>query len=338
MSAQTSTTTHDVIAIGSAIVDVLSSSTDSFLSEQGLDKGAMALIDGDRAEILYKAMGPGTEASGGSAANTAAGVASFGGRAGFVGKVRDDQLGTVFTHDIRSIGVDFVTSPATDGFSTARCLVLVTPDAQRTMSTFLGIAGSLAPEDVDEAFVSGATVVYAEGYLWDAPPAKAAMERAYDIAKASGQRTAFTLSDPFCVGRFREEFEILIRDHVDIVFANEVEICSLLQVDTFDEALAEVVTRPGIWALTRSEKGSVIVANGETFEVSAGPVDQVVDTTGAGDLFAAGFLFGLTKGLPLTDSARLGSIAAAEIISHIGARPAVPLAGLIPEDLAAQLR
>ncbi len=331
------TASLDVVAIGSAIVDVLSQSTDEFLESQGLDKGAMALIDADRADELYAAMGPGVEASGGSAANTAAGVASFGGRAGFIGKVRDDQLGDVFAHDITAIGVKYSTAPATEGLPTARCLVLVTPDAQRTMSTFLGVAGSLGVDDVDDGLVAEASVVYAEAYLWDAPPAKAALEHAYAVARAAGRTTAFTLSDAFCVDRFRDEFIALIADHVDIVFANELEICSLLQVDTFDEALAEVRTRPGTWALTRSEKGSVIVVDGDVSTVAAAPVAHVADTTGAGDLFAAGFLFGHTRGLTPAQCAQLGSLAAAEVISHIGARPEVPLTDLIPETIVAAI-
>lgn len=327
----------DVVAIGSAIVDVLSRSTDEFLAARDLVKGSMALIDADQADALYEAVTDAVEASGGSAANTAAGVGSFGGQVGFIGKVRDDVLGAAFTSDIRSLGVEFATTPATSGAATARCLIFVTPDAQRTMNTYLGIAGSLSVDDVDPELVARAAVVYAEGYLWDAPPAKEALEKAFAIARAAGNTTAFTLSDAFCVDRFRDEFTALIRDHVDIVFANEAEVCSLYQVDKFDEALTHVQAAGGMWALTRSERGSVVVHNGEAVAVPAAPVTEVVDTTGAGDLYAAGFLFGHTRGLAPADCARLGSLAASEVISHIGARPLVDLTGLIPDDLRTAL-
>lgn len=326
-----------VVAVGNAIVDVIAHADDDFLALHGLAKGSMTLVDTDRAHQLYDAMGPGTESSGGSAANTTAGVASFGGRAGFVGKVRDDQLGEVFAHDIRAIGVDFATPAATDGPPTARCLIVVTPDAQRTMNTYLGTAGLLTADDVDPAFVTRAAVAYGEGYLWSEPSAKEALTKAFAAARAAGRRTAFTLSDGFCVDANRSEFLALIDEHVDIVFANEVEICSLFEASSFAEALARARARSGIWALTRSELGSVVVRGGDVHEVRAAPVREVVDTTGAGDLYAAGFLFGFTRGLGLADCARLGGIAAAEVISHVGARPEVSLAGLIPADLAALL-
>jgi sugar/nucleoside kinase (ribokinase family) len=323
----------DVVAVGNAIVDVIAHTDDAFLVRHELDKGSMRLIDTDQAGRLYEAMGPGTESSGGSAANTVAGVAALGGRAGFVGKVRDDQLGEVFAHDIKAIGVDFASPPATDGPPTARCLVLVTPDAQRTMNTYLGTAGLLTTDDIDPAFVASAQITYGEGYLWAEPGAKAALTEAFATARAAGRRTAFTLSDSFCVDANRAEFLDLLDGHVDIVFANEAEICSLFQVDSFDAALAQVRARSGTWALTRSSLGSVVVVEGVVHSVAAAHVEHVVDTTGAGDLYAAGFLFGLTHGLGFADCARLGGIAAAEIISHVGARPEVALTDLIPVDL-----
>jgi sugar/nucleoside kinase (ribokinase family) len=326
----------DVIAVGSAIVDVLSEATDEFLTSQGLTKGAMGLIDTERAEALYAAMGPGIEASGGSAANTAAGVASLGGAAGFVGKVRGDQLGAVFEHDMRATGVttSLVVEPTlahggADDPSTARCLILVTPDAQRTLNTYLGIAGQLTPDDVDPQFVARAKVTYVEGYLWDSELAKAAVEKAMEAARAAGRSVAFSLSDGFCVDRHREAFRDLIDRRIDLVFANESEICSLFEVDDFDAALKEAQARPQTWLLTRSERGSVVVAGGETHVVPPTAVERLVDTTGAGDLYAAGYLFGHVRGLAPEVCATLGSIAAAEVISHIGARPQVPLAGLV---------
>ena len=326
--------TRDVVSIGSAIVDVLAQVPEDFLTSQDLDKGSMALVDLVRSDALYDAMPSGLEASGGSAANTAAGVGSLGGTVGFIGKVRDDQLGKVFTHDIRAIGVDFDTTAATEGAATARCLVLVTPDAQRTMCTYLGAAATLEPSDVDESFVASAAVAYAEGYLWDAPSAKAALSKAFDAAHDAGRLTAFTLSDGFCVDRFRAEFIELIDERVDIIFANEVEISSLFEVDDFEEAVERAKEHPGTWAITRSEKGSVVLAEGERFDVPAVPVAELVDTTGAGDLYAAGFLYGLVRGRSLTDCARIGSVAAAEVISHVGARPLVPLTTILPADLA----
>jgi sugar/nucleoside kinase (ribokinase family) len=327
----------DVVAVGNAIVDVIAHADEAFIVQHGLPKGSMRLIDLEESARLYAAMGPGTESSGGSAANTVAGVAGFGGRAGFVGKVRDDQLGEVFAHDIKSIGVEFASPPAVDGPPTATCLVLVTPDAERTMSTHLGTAGLLTPDDIDPAFIASAEITYGEGYLWAEPGAKAALTLAFDTARAAGRRTAFSLSDSFCVDQNRAEFRDLLDGHVDIVFANDAEICSLFEVDSFDAALAQVRARQGTWALTRSARGSVVVVDGVVHEVAAAHVEHVVDTTGAGDLYAAGFLFGLTHGLGFADCARLGGIAAAEIISHVGARPAVPLSGLVPVDLQALL-
>jgi sugar/nucleoside kinase (ribokinase family) len=320
---------HDTVAIGNAIVDVIAHADDGFLAAHDLAKGAMTLIDGARAETLYDAMGPAVEVSGGSAANTAVGVASLGGRAGFVGKVRNDQLGGIFAHDIRAAGVTFGTSPARDGPPTARCLIFVTADAQRTMQTYLGASVELGPEDLDATLIAGAHVTYLEGYLFDRPKAKEAFRAAAAIAHRAGQKVALTLSDPFCVERHRAEFRDLVEGHVDILFANEAEIRSLWQARDFDEAMRLTRGRCEVAVLTRSEKGSVVLANNQVHRVAAEPVAKVVDTTGAGDLYAAGFLFGLTQGRHLADCARIGGIAAAEAIGHFGARPETPLGPLV---------
>ncbi len=319
----------DVLGIGNAIVDVITHADDSFLTKHALVKGSMTLIDEARAETLYGAMGPGVEISGGSCGNTIAGVASFGGKGAYVGKVRNDQLGAVFGHDLRATGVTFGTAQATEGPATARCLIVVTPDAQRTMNTYLGACTRLGPSDIDVAQVAAAQVTYVEGYLWDPPDAKKAVLKAFDAAHAAGRKVSITLSDSFCVDRYRDEFRALIRDKVDILFANESEIKSLYQVDSFEAALAAARAENKICALTRSEKGSVVIKGDETHAVPAAPVARVVDTTGAGDLYAAGFLFGFTHGKPLSECARLGGIAAAEVISHVGARPEKALKGLI---------
>lgn len=321
-------TSYDVLGIGNAIVDVISRADDAFLARHALTKGSMMLIDEARADALYAAMGPGIEVSGGSCGNTMAGVASFGGKGAYIGKVRQDQLGAVFGHDLKSIGVAFDTPQATDGPSTARCLILVTPDAQRTMNTYLGACTGLGPADIDTGLVGSAQVTYVEGYLWDAPEAKKAVLKAFDAAHAAGRLVSITLSDSFCVGRYRDEFRALIRDKVDILFGNESEITSLYEVDSFEKALEATRKEAKIAALTRSEKGSVVIKGNETFAVPAAPVARVVDTTGAGDLYAAGFLYGFTRGKPLAECARLGGIAAAEIISHVGARPETPLKDL----------
>ncbi len=318
--------TLDVVAMGSAIVDVLARTTDAFIADHGLVKGSMELVDLATSDALYADLSAAIEASGGSAANTAAGLASLGGRAGFIGKVAADQLGKVFTHDITAVGVTSSTTVAAEGPATARCLVMVTPDAERTMCTYLGAAGTLEADDVDVDLVASAEVLYAEGYLWDAPPAKEALMRAFDVAHAAGRRTAFTLSDPFCVDRFRDEFVELIDERIDLVFANQHELCSLFESDDLETAVAQAQAHPATWAVTRSESGSIVFAGGERFEVPAHPVDEVVDTTGAGDLYAAGFLYGYTRDLPLTRCAAIGSLAASEVISHVGARPLVPLA------------
>ncbi len=325
----------DVVGIGNAIVDVLSQADEAFLKAQELAKGSMTLIDGARAEALYAAMGPGVEVSGGSAANTMAGLASLGSRGAFVGKVRNDQLGGIFQHDIRAAGVAFDTPAATDGPPTARCLIFVTADAQRTMGTFLGVSVELGPDDLDRAVIQRAKVTYLEGYLWDAPDAKAAFQAAAEMAHEAGRKVALTLSDPFCVERHRDSFIELISGHVDLLFANEVEICSLFQVEDFDRALQETRGHCEIAALTRSAKGSVVLANGEVHVVDAAPVDKVIDTTGAGDLYAAGFLHGYTRGKRLYDCGRIGALAAAEAISHYGARPETALDDLVAERLGA---
>ena len=324
----------DVVGIGNAIVDVLSQADDAFLERQGLAKGAMTLIDGARAESLYGAMGPAREVSGGSAANTMAGLAALGGRGAFVGKVRNDQLGGIFRHDIRALGVAFDTPAATNGPPTARCLVFVTPDAQRTMTTYLGACIELGPDDLDADLIQRAKVLYLEGYLWDPPRAKEAFLEAAQLAHGAGRKVALSLSDPFCVERHREEFRALVDNHVDLLFANEQELCSLYEAASFDEALQTARGRCELAALTRSEKGAVICHGEEIHVVDAEPVERVVDTTGAGDLFAGGFLHGYAEGRPLYDCGRIGAIAAAEVISHYGARPEVSLAERVAERLA----
>ena len=318
----------DVVGIGNAIVDVLAQADEAFLEAQDLAKGTMTLIDAARAESLYAAMGPAVEASGGSVANTMAGLASLGGRGAFIGKVRNDQLGGIFRHDIRASGVAFETPAATEGPPTARCLIFVTPDAQRTMGTYLGASVDLRTEDLDPDTIGRAKVTYLEGYLWDAPEAKAAFLEAARMAHGAGRKVALSLSDPFCVDRHRDSFIELIGGHVDVLFANDVEICSLFRVDDFDRALQEVRGHCEVAALTRGAKGSVVLRGSEVHLVDAEPVAKVVDTTGAGDLYAAGFLHGYTRGRGLYDCGRLGAIAAAEAISHFGARPETPLAEL----------
>jgi len=313
---------YDVLGIGNAIVDVIARTDDDFLAAQKMHKGAMVLIDEERADKLYAAMGPAVEISGGSAANTIVGVASLGGRSAFVGKVRDDSLGDVFAHDIRAAGVTFDTPPAFDGPSTARCYVLVTPDGQRTMNTYLGAAQDLHPNDIDGDMMAAAAITYLEGYLWDPKHAKDAFLKAATAAHGAGRRVALTLSDAFCVDRWRGEFLELMRNGtVDILFANEAELHSLYQTADFDTALAALKAEARLAAITRSEKGCVVVAGSEVIAVPAAAVDRVVDTTGAGDLFAAGFLFGLATGVGHERAARLGAMAAAEVIQHLGARP-----------------
>jgi len=324
---------YDVVGIGNAIVDVLAHADDGALAALGLAKGTMTLVEADRVDDLYARMGPALECSGGSAANTIAGIASLGGAAAFVGKVRDDQMGAIFGHDIRVLGVRFETPPANDGPATARCLVFITPDAQRTMQTYLGASVHLGPEDVDEGTVAAARITYLEGYLWDRPRAKEAFLKAARVAHAAGRRVALSLSDPFCVDRHREEFRELVDGHLDVLFANEQEIVSLYETEDFDGALQAVRHRCEIAALTRSEKGSVVVAGDEIHVVDTVPVAAVVDTTGAGDLYAAGFLHGLTRGRPLYECGRIAALAAAEVVSHVGARPEVSLKELVAARL-----
>jgi sugar/nucleoside kinase (ribokinase family) len=325
-------TRFDVVGIGNAMVDVIAHADDAFLRTHDLVKGAMTLIDADRAEELYARIPPAVEVSGGSAGNTVAGLASLGGRAAYIGKVCDDQLGRVFRHDIRAAGVAFDVAAASVG-STGRCLIVVTPDAQRTMQTYLGAGSDLGPEDVDAELIASARVTYLEGYLWDPPRAKEAFLKAARIAHDAGRRVSLTLSDPFCVERHREEFLDLVSAHVDVLFANEAEIMSLYQADSFDDALQHVRGHCEIAALTRSERGAVIVAGAEVHVVDAEPVEHVVDTTGAGDAYAAGFLHGLTRGMDVPACGRIAGIAAAEVISHFGARPEVSLADLVRDRL-----
>jgi len=312
---------YDVTAIGNAIVDVLAQADDQLLAAHDLPKRAMNLIDADTADRLYSIMGSGLESSGGSAGNTIAGIAALGGRGAFIGKVADDQLGQVFTHDIRAVGVAYDTRPLSGGLPTARSLIFVTPDAQRTMQTFLGACTQLGPEDVNMEYIASSKVVYLEGYLWDLPRAKAAMRDAALKAQAEGVKVSLTLSDSFCVSRFREEFLELAEKYVDILFANESEILSLYQASTFDEALQQVRKHCDIAALTRSERGSVVVNGNEVHEIEAVKGVHVVDTTGAGDAYAAGFLYGYTQGYDLPTSGRLGGAMAAHVISHYGGRP-----------------
>jgi sugar/nucleoside kinase (ribokinase family) len=316
-------TTIDVLGIGNAIVDVIARSEDDALVAAGLHKGAMQLVDEARAAALYAGMGPTTIISGGSAANTMAGLASFGRSAAFVGKVRKDAKGEEFAHDIRKAGVAFDTPFAKDGAATASCLIFVTPDGQRTMNTFLGACQALEPADIDEALVAKAKVLYMEGYLWDPPGAKAAFLKAAKISRDAGRKVALSLSDAFCVDRYRGEFLSLIRDRVvDILFANESELHSLYETADFDTALSALRGEPGLLGVvTRSEQGCVVATAESVVAAPAFPVEEVVDTTGAGDLFAAGFFAGYTQGLPHEKSAALGALAAAEVISHVGARP-----------------
>ena len=319
----------DVLGIGNAIVDVLAHTDDAFLADHGMAKGSMTLIDSDRVVSLYRGLGETVQCSGGSAANTMVGLASLGAEVAYVGKVRDDPVGSLFIDDIRNAGVDFRTPPAHDGPSTGRCLVLVTPDAQRTMQTFLGASATLAPDDIHEAMVAPAAITYLEGYLFDPAPAKAAFRKAAEIAHSAGRRVALSLSDPSCVDRHRAEFVDLVKHHVDVLFANDEEIVSLYETGSFEEAVDRLGGQCEVAALTRGAAGSLIVSRGERVEVPAVTVDAVVDTTGAGDLFAAGFLFGLTRGRDLAECGRLGSVAAGEAISHFGARPRTSLSELV---------
>ncbi|QDP19371.1 adenosine kinase [Sphingomonas xanthus] len=324
----------DVLCIGNAIVDVIADADDSFLSEQGLDKGAMRLIDEAEAVRLYGAMGPGREISGGSAGNTAAGVAALGLAAAFVGQVAADQLGTIYKHDIEAQGIAFLVKPRNDVGATARSLILVTPDAQRTMNTFLGAAQMLECSAIDPAAIADAAILYLEGYLWDPEVPRAAMEAAMAAARDAGRKIAFTLSDTFCVDRHRDGFWTLLRDgRIDILFANEAEALAMVGTDDIDQAIAALAGVTPMLVVTRSEKGAIAVGAGERAAVTAEPIERLVDTTGAGDLFAAGFLAGQARGLGLEASLKLGAIAAAEVIQHYGARPERDLRALAADIL-----
>jgi sugar/nucleoside kinase (ribokinase family) len=320
---------YDVVAVGNALVDIITHEQNSFLNDHGLVKGSMSLVDESRADKLYDAMGPGTEMSGGSAGNTMAALASFGGRAAFIGKVRDDALGKVFAHDLRAIGVAFESPMATSGPATGRCLIVVTPDAERTMSTYLGAGAHIGPEDLNGEMIGASKVTYLEGYLWDLPAAKDAYREASRIAHEAGREVALTLSDAFCVDRHRNEWVDLVEGNVDVLFGNEDEV-SMLYDGPFDAAVKVLKDCTKVAAITRGARGSVIIAGDYVVEVAAEPVDRLEDTTGAGDAYAAGFLYGYTRGMSLADCGRLGSSAAAEVISHTGARPLIPLSTLLP--------
>lgn len=319
---------YDVTGIGNAIVDIIGRCDDAFLTKIDKTKGAMQLVEADEIARIYAMMGPAIEVSGGSAANTIAGVGSFGGRAGFVGKIADDEFGRIFSHDIRSQGVAFNAKPTTGGAPTSRSLILVTPDGERTMNTFLGISTEFESGGLDTELISASAIIYLEGYLFDRPQAKQAFREAVTIAKANNRKVALTLSDSFCVDRHRAEFLDLIRSGVDILFANEKEIASLYETTDFEMAANNVSRDAKLAVLTRSEKGSMVASGSDRIAIAPEPVANVIDTTGAGDLYAAGFLFGQSRGLSFEISGRLASIAAAEIISHIGARPLTPLGTL----------
>jgi sugar/nucleoside kinase (ribokinase family) len=317
---------YDVLGIGNAIFDILVQTDEGFLRRHGMTKGGMALIDEARAAAIYQDMGPAVEMSGGSAANTIVGVANLGARAAYVGKVRDDQIGRLYTHDIRAAGVAFETKPASDGPATGCSYILVTPDGERTMNTYLGAAQQLGPSDIDAAQVAASSVIYLEGYLWDPKNAKDAFVKAATIAHDAGRQVALTLSDSFCVDRYRGEFLELMRSRtVDLVFANEAELHSLYQTSDFEGALKQLRSDVKLGVVTRSEKGCVVASTDGVTAVPAFPIEKMVDTTGAGDLFAAGFLFGLVRGAGYENAGRLGALAAAEVIQHIGARPQTSL-------------
>jgi len=319
----------DVTGIGNAIVDVLCFTDDTVIAKHELIKGSMKLVDEARAEALYKKMGQATECSGGSVANTLAGMASLGSKTAFIGKVKNDQLGSIFIHDLHAVGVHFSTPLMERGPSTASCLVYVTPDAQRTMATYIGACSRVSEADIDEQLIDNSAVVYVEGYLWDTPSAKAAIRKAIDLAKKSKRKIAFTLSDTFCVDRHRAEFMELIKNNIDILFANEAELKSLYQSDDVEAALKELKGICPIAAVTRSERGSIVLTPDKKEAVPTQPVARVVDTTGAGDLYAAGFLFGLTRNWELKACAALGNRCAGEIITQLGARSMRPLKDLV---------
>ncbi len=323
----------DVLGIGNAIVDVITRAEEDFLLQQGMRKGAMTLIDEARAEAIYDAMGPAIETSGGSAANTVVGVASLGGRAAFVGKVKDDELGRAFCHDIRAAGVAFATAPASAGPSTGRCYVVVTPDGERTMNTYLGAAQDLHPSDIDTEIIGASAITYLEGYLWDPRHAKEAFLKAAKLAHEAERKVALSLSDAFCVDRWRDEFLQLMRSHtVDLIFANEAELQSLYQTANFNSAVAALRADIDVAVVTRSEKGCLVLGPDGIEAIPAFPVSRVLDTTGAGDLFAAGFLYGLARGADDPTCGRLGALAACEVIQHLGARPETSLAALARDN------
>jgi sugar/nucleoside kinase (ribokinase family) len=323
---------YDVLGIGNAIFDVLARTDEKFLGRHGMTKGGMSLIDEVRAASIYRDMGPATEMSGGSAANTIVGLAGFGARTAFIGKVKDDQIGRLYAHDIRAAGVAFDTRPAADGPATGCSYILVTDDGERTMNTYLGAAQDLMPSDIDPAAVAASKIVYLEGYLWDPKSAKEAFVKAAALAHGAGRQVALTLSDSFCVDRYRDEFVALMRNGtVDLVFANEAELHSLYQTSDFDTALKELHKDAGLGVVTRSEKGCVVVSRDGVVAVPAFAIDRLVDTTGAGDMFAAGFLFGLVRNAGYENAGRLGALAASEVIQHVGARPQTSL-----KDLAKQ--
>ncbi|MEL7272104.1 MAG: adenosine kinase [Pseudomonadota bacterium] len=328
-----SETKFDVLTVGNAIVDIIARADDDFLGREDITKAAMNLIDAERAEHLYSVMGPAIETSGGSAGNTAAGLASLGGNAAYLGKVSDDHLGGVFTHDIRAIGVHFDTAPLNGEPPTARSMIFVTPDGERTMNTYLGACVELGPEDVDKDVVAASQVTYFEGYLWDPPRAKDAIRLAAEVAHENKRQVALTLSDAFCVDRYRDEFLDLMRSGtVDLIFANDAELKSLYQTSDLGSAVNAVKEDVAMAAVTLGEKGSMVVSREQTLEVDAHPIEKLEDTTGAGDLYAAGFLYGLTSGRNLRDCARIGGLAAAEVIQHIGPRPRVSLKDLLAQS------
>lgn len=324
----------DLVGIGNAIVDVLSKTQENFLQDNKIHKGTMTLIEADQAEALYAKMGPGMEISGGSAANTVAAFAAMSGKAGYIGKVSNDQLGNVFRHDIRATGVQFDTPALQDGPPTARCLILITPDAQRTMCTFLGACVWITPSDLNEEMLKNAAVTYLEGYLFDRDRAKQTFFKASDIVRGAGKKVALTLSDPFCVERHKGEFLDLITKGVDILFSNEAEIKALFDTHKMEEAMVRAREACPLTIITRSDKGSVIVTDKDVVEVPAEPVAQIVDTTGAGDMYAAGFLYGYTRGKPVAECGRIGSIAASEVIAHVGARPQSDMKQLLADKKA----
>jgi sugar/nucleoside kinase (ribokinase family) len=326
---------YDVVAIGNAIVDVLAQADDAFIAQEGMTKGSMQLMfSPEDADALYAKMGPGQEVSGGSAANTVAGIAALGGKCGFIGQVADDALGEIFAHDIRSAGIDFATTARAGAPTTARCLIFVTPDGQRTMNTFLGASQFLPESALDRDLIADGAILYLEGYLWDPEEPRQAMRTAIEVARKAGRKVAFTLSDVFCISRHGDDFRKLIADGlIDILFANENELLALAQTDDFDSAIERVAAQVPTLVVTRSEQGACAFQDGQRATVAAEPIERVVDTTGAGDLFAAGFLHGQAQGMGLEQSLKLGAICAAEIISHVGARPQCDMQALVATKL-----